>query len=212
MTVPLTRGVSIIILIFTGSEIFKLFPKLPHLVIDSISWESEKNEHQQLPCYPVLSVSHTVCHLIPNSWEVIPEMSIQASHPKVNLVRGVGISITRKSWENLTLSPKDRSRAPSKSQGPMVLMNLFVRQQWRNRHGEQTYERGERGGEGEMYGESNMETYTIICKIDSQWEFAVCLREFKQGFCINLEEWDGEGDEREVQEGGNICIPMTDSC
>ena len=23
-----------------------------------------------------------------------------------------------------------------------------------------------------MYGESNMETYIIICKIDSQWEFA----------------------------------------
>jgi len=32
---------------------------------------------------------------------------------------------------------------------------------------------GERGGEGEMYGESNMETYITICKIDSQWEFAV---------------------------------------
>ena len=28
-------------------------------------------------------------------------------------------------------------------------------------------------GEGEMYGESNMETYITICKIDSQWEFAV---------------------------------------
>ena len=25
-----------------------------------------------------------------------------------------------------------------------------------------------RGGEGEMYGESNMETYIAICKIDSQ--------------------------------------------
>ena len=25
-----------------------------------------------------------------------------------------------------------------------------------------------RGGEGEMYGKSNMETYIIICKIDSQ--------------------------------------------
>ena len=24
-----------------------------------------------------------------------------------------------------------------------------------------------------MYGESNMETYTTICKIDNQWEFAV---------------------------------------
>ena len=30
-----------------------------------------------------------------------------------------------------------------------------------------------RGGEGEMYGERNMETYNTICKIDSQWEFAV---------------------------------------
>ena len=53
-----------------------------------------------------------------------------------------------------------------------------------------------------MYGESNMETYTIICKIDSQWEFAVCLRKLKQGLCINLEGCDGEGDGREFQEGG----------
>ena len=29
---------------------------------------------------------------------------------------------------------------------------------------------GERGGEGEMYGKSNMETYITICKIDSQRE------------------------------------------
>jgi len=43
------------------------------------------------------------------------------------------------------------------------------------------------GGEGEMYGKSNMETYTTICKIGSQWEFAVCLRKLKQGLCINLE-------------------------
>ena len=28
-------------------------------------------------------------------------------------------------------------------------------------------------GEGGRYGESNMETYITICKIDSQWEFAV---------------------------------------
>ena len=53
------------------------------------------------------------------------------------------------------------------------------------RHREQTYGQLERGGEGEMYGESNMETYITICKIDSQWEFAVWLRELKQGLCIN---------------------------
>ena len=63
-----------------------------------------------------------------------------------------------------------------------------------------------------MYEESNMETYITICKIDSQWEFAVCLRKLKQRLCINLEGWDGEGDGREVQKGGDICIPITDSC
>ena len=67
------------------------------------------------------------------------------------------------------------------------MKNLFGGQQWRNRHREQTYGHGERGGGGEMYGESNIETYITICKIDSQWEFDVCLRELKQGLCINLE-------------------------
>ena len=94
----------------------------------------------------------------------------------------------------------------------MVLKNLFARQQWRNRHREQTYGHGERGGEGEMYGESNMETYFTIYKIDSQREFAAWLRKLKQGLCIKLEGWDGEGDGREVQKGGVICIPMADSC
>ena len=57
----------------------------------------------------------------------------------------------------------------------IVLMKLFAGQQWRHRHREQTYGNGWRGreGEGGMYGESNMETYITMCKIDSQWEFAV---------------------------------------
>ena len=55
-----------------------------------------------------------------------------------------------------------------------ALMDSFSGQQWRNRHREQTYGHGVGGeGEGEMYGESNMETYITICKIDSQWEFAI---------------------------------------
>ena len=37
------------------------------------------------------------------------------------------------------------------------------------------------------------------------------LRKLKQGLCINLEGWDGEGDGREVQKGGDICIPVADS-
>ena len=55
-----------------------------------------------------------------------------------------------------------------------------------------------------MYGKSNMETYITIYKIDSQRECAVWLRKLKQGLCINLEGWDGETDEREVQKGGDI--------
>ena len=70
----------------------------------------------------------------------------------------------------------------------------------------------ERGGEGEMYRKSNMETCITICKIDSQGEFAVWLRKLKQVLCINLWGWDGEGDGKEVQNGGDICILMADSC
>ena len=57
-----------------------------------------------------------------------------------------------------------------------------------------------------------MGTYITICKIESQQEFAVWLKKLKQGLCINLEGWDGEGDGREVQKGGDICIPMAYSC
>ena len=92
----------------------------------------------------------------------------------------------------------------------MVLKNLFTaameKQTQRIDLGH-----GERGGGSEMYGKSNMETYIIICKIDSQQEFAVWLRKLKRGLCINLEGWDGEGTGREVQKEGDICIQMAGS-
>ena len=62
-----------------------------------------------------------------------------------------------------------------------------------------------------MYGDSYMETYLTICKTDSQWEFAVWLRKLKQGLCINLERWYGEGDGGEFQKEEDVCIPMADS-
>ena len=50
----------------------------------------------------------------------------------------------------------------------MALVNLFSGQQWKNRHRERTYgPGGGEEGEGEMYGDSNMETYNTICEIDS---------------------------------------------
>ena len=62
------------------------------------------------------------------------------------------------------------------------------------------------------YMESNMETYIIICKIDSKWEFAVWLKEFKLGLCNNLERWGGDGGRRQVQEGGDIWLIHVDVC
>ena len=59
---------------------------------------------------------------------------------------------------------------------------------------------------------SHTETHITLCNIDSQREFAVWLRKLKQGLCINLEEWGGLGVGREVQNGGDICIPVADSC
>ena len=70
---------------------------------------------------------------------------------------------------------------------------LVYRSAMRNRHREQIYGHGETGGEGEMYGKCNVETYITICKIDSQQEFAVWLRKLEQGLCINLEGQDWQG-------------------
>ena len=69
-----------------------------------------------------------------------------------------------------------------------------------------------RGEERVRYMERVTWKHITICKIDSQQEFAVWLRKLKQGLCINLEGRDGEGDGKEVQKGGDICIPMADSC
>ena len=41
-------------------------------------------------------------------------------------------------------------------------------------------------GEGGMYGESNIEIYNTTYKTDSQWEFAVWLRELKEELCSRL--------------------------
>ena len=73
----------------------------------------------------------------------------------------------------------------------MVLKNLLIGQQGRNRHREQTYKHGEREGEGEMYGKGNMQTYITICKIDSRQEFAVRLRKLKQALYQPRGKWEG---------------------
>ena len=48
--------------------------------------------------------------------------------------------------------------------------------------------------------------------MDSQWDFAVWHRELNPVLCDNLEGWDGVGGGMEVQEGGDMCIPVVGSC
>ena len=61
-----------------------------------------------------------------------------------------------------------------------------------------------------MYGKSSMETYITICEIDSQREFAICLRKLKQGLSINLEVGMGrEMGERFKREGIYVYLWLT---
>ena len=60
----------------------------------------------------------------------------------------------------------------------------------------------------EQYGR----IYSTICKIESQWKFAVWLKELILVLYNNLEGWERVGSGREVQEGGDICTPMANSC
>ena len=68
------------------------------------------------------------------------------------------------------------------------------------------------GEEGQVgtNGESNMEAYILPCV--KQIANGNLLRKLKKGLYINLEGWEGEGDGRELQKQGDICIPMADSC
>ena len=54
-----------------------------------------------------------------------------------------------------------------------------------------------------------MEIYNTICKIDSQWEFAVRLRELRQSRRMG---WEGNGREVWEGEGGDMGVPVADSC
>ena len=69
-----------------------------------------------------------------------------------------------------------------------------------------TYWAGEDNG---MKGESSMKTYILPYVI---WWFAIWLSELKLGLCDNLEGWDGMESGREVQEGGDMYVPMADWC
>ena len=60
-------------------------------------------------------------------------------------------------------------------------MNLFAVSNGETDTENRLMDMGERDGEGEMYGESSMETYITICKIDSQWGICCMAQETQTG-------------------------------
>ena len=90
-----------------------------------------------------------------------------------------------------------------------VLMILFVGQQRRCRH--TLYIVGE--GDGGIIWVSSIEIYTLpYVKQRASENLLYDARNPKSVICDNLGGWDGEGGGKEVQEGGDICIPMAYSC
>ena len=83
----------------------------------------------------------------------------------------------------------------------MVLKNLFTGLQWRNNIENRRMD-VDRGEERLRCMERVKWKHITICKIDSQWEYAVCLRKLKQWLCINPEGWDGERDGMEFKKEG----------
>ena len=64
-------------------------------------------------------------------------------------------------------------------------------------------------GEGEMYGESNTETYTTICKT-ANGNLLYDSEKSNRG-SVTIQK-GGEGDGREVQEEGDMGSRMANSC
>ena len=78
-----------------------------------------------------------------------------------------------------------------------VQMNLFVGQEQKHRHTEQTCgHRGRRQGWDEL-GDQDSNIYITICKIDSQWEPAIQYKELSSLLCDDQDGWDRGGEEGE---------------
>ena len=62
--------------------------------------------------------------------------------------------------------------------------------------------------------ESITNIHITTCELESQWELAARRREPKAGALDNLKGWeeDTPKEGREVQEGGDICMLMANSC
>ena len=89
----------------------------------------------------------------------------------------------------------------------MILMNQSAGQQRRHRHREQTY-----GHSGGRRGWDELRAALKHVHYMASGNFLYDSLSSNPMFCDNLERWPGVGVGKEVKEGGDICIPMADSC
>ena len=92
----------------------------------------------------------------------------------------------------------------------ITLMSLFAGKEWRGRHREQAC--------GHSGGSSGGRTGGVAWKhalyhVQKREPVGICCYDTNCVLCDNLEGWGGEGGAREVPEGGgDMCIPVADSC
>ena len=90
-------------------------------------------------------------------------------------------------------------------------MNLFAGEKWRCRRREQIYghsKRRRRWANREWHGNLHITYVKQIASGNSLYDAGSS----NPVLCDNLEGWDGVGGRREVQEGGEICLPVAGSC
>ena len=80
----------------------------------------------------------------------------------------------------------------------MVLMNLFSRQQWRNRHREQNMDTGRVEERVRCMERVTWKLTISHVKYIVNGNLLLCLMELEEGLCINLEQRDGKEDGRET--------------
>ena len=94
----------------------------------------------------------------------------------------------------------------------MVLKILFAGKHWRNRYRKQIYGQGERGRGVRCIERVTWKLTLPYVKQIANGNLLYGSGKLKKGLCINLDQWDWEGDEWEVQKGGDVYILMADSC
>ena len=95
----------------------------------------------------------------------------------------------------------------------IVLKSLCAGQQRQHRHKKKAFGHSGRRRGWDLISENSIETYILpYVKWIASGSLMYDAGNPKLVLCDNLERWGGEGSGKGVQEGGDTCMPMADSC